>query len=523
MMMQSNLHDRVSDAPQSRRLLYRNQFILGPDFAEGEHFEHWKRIAVNASVHLTVHPDLNVCICREGGKTIALLGYILDPDHPGASDLDILKNLLADTENGGTVYRSTFGLGGRWILILDDGRMLTLFNDAAGLRQVFHTRDAMTGAVWCASQPIALARLLNRPITAEAEEFIDSYEFRSNPEFRWPADGSPFEGIRHLLPNHALDIATGRCRRYFPDGQLEELSPESAADRIGERLRGIMLAAARRFKLVISLTAGLDSRMVLAAARPIQNDIAVMTVRQIDKSDSHMDVGIAADLLAGIGLKQDLVASSLILDDDFLEIFHKNARPAHYIYLPDAFAIYKHYGLERVAATGSVSEIGRLSFRKQLGKPETRKITAYDLAKLQKMGRHPYAVRSFKRWLESIDQSRSIPLLDLFEWEQGHGNWLAMCQAEFDIAWQDIFSPFNCRRILETMLSVPARFRKGPDHALFINIIANLWPELLEFPINPGDKEPFRPIERLKSAVPYPVKAYIKSTIVKDRDADQAT
>ena len=258
--------------------------------------------------------------------------------------------------------------------------------------------------------------------------------------------------------------------------------------------------------------------MVLAAARPIQNDIGVMTVRQIDKPDNHMDVGIAADLLARIGLKQDIVSSSLILDDDFLQIFHKNARPAHHIYLPDAFAIFKHYGLERVAATGSVSEIGRLSFRKQLGKPETQKITAYDLAKLQKMGRHPYAVRSFKRWLGSVDQSRSIPLLDLFEWEQGHGNWLAMCQTEFDIAWQDIFSPFNCRRILEMMLSVPARFRTGPDHELFINIIANRWPELLEVPINPGDKEPFRPIQQLKSAVPYPVKEYLKSALKKDQD-----
>jgi hypothetical protein len=460
---------------------------------------------------------------REGGKTIALLGYILDSEQPEASDLDILKRLLATIGNGGTIYRSTYGLGGRWILILDDGRKLTLFNDAAGLRQVFYTRDAATGAVWCASQPIMLARLLNRSITSEAENFIDSYEFRSNPEFRWPADGSPFEGIRHLLPNHALDIATGQCRRYFPDEELDELDPDSAGDRIGDQLRALILAAARRFELVISLTAGLDSRMVLAAARPIQNDIVVMTVRQIDKPDSHMDVGIAADLLDRIGLKQDIVSSSLILDDDFFQIFHKNARPAHYIYLPDAFAIYKHYGLKRVAATGSVSEIGRLSFRRQLGKPETQKITAYDLARLQKMGRHPYAVRSFNRWLGSVDQSRSIPLLDLFEWEQGHGNWLAMCQAEFDIAWQDIFSPFNCRRILELMLSVPARFRTGPDHELFINIIASLWPELLEVPINPGDKEPFRPIQQLKSAVPYPVKEYLKSALKKDQDQDLTT
>jgi hypothetical protein len=459
---------------------------------------------------------LNVSNFRTEGKSITLLGYIIDPEHPGDTDLDILKRLMAAISDGGPVHQHTYGMGGRWILILNNGRSLRLFHDAAGLRQVFFTRDLESGNVWCATQPAVLAGLLNRRITAEAEDFINSYDFRHNPEFRWPGDGSPFEDIHHLLPNHWLDIATGEVHRYFPDGTLEPLSLDAAAHRISTQLRGILVAAAHRFKLAISLTAGLDSRMVLSAARPAKEEIVVMTVRQIDKPDDHVDVTVAARLAAANGLTHDLVPSSLIVGHAFHRIFYQNARPAHYIYLPDAFAISERYRLGRVAVTGSVSEIGRLSFRNQLGKPETLEISAHDLARLQKMGRHPYAIRSFERWLAAQRKTTGVPLLDLFEWEQGHGNWLAMCQSEFDIAWKEILSPFNCRQILTTMLSVPADDRRGPGDKLFLRIIENLWPELLEVPINPGQKQKPRPIQRLKSAVPYPVKAYIKKKMKKD-------
>jgi hypothetical protein len=516
-MTQSYNHDpQASEDSLSRRLLFRNQFILGPGYAEPRCFAHWKRLKLHSSAYLTVHPELNVSSFQKDGKSVTLLGYIIDPGHPGDTDLDILKRLMDTFSDSVSVRQHTYGMGGRWILILDNGRSLKLFNDAAGLRQVFFTRDFEAGGVWCATQPAVLAGLLHRRITTQAEDYINSYEFRHNPEFRWPGDGSPFEEIHHLLPNHWLDLTTGEVRRYFPDGVLEELSLDTAVDRIGGQLRAILIAAAHRFKLAVSLTAGLDSRMILSAARPIKNEIAVMTVRQIDKPDDHMDVTVAARLLAENGLQHDLVSSSLILEDKFHTIFHSNAKPAHYIYLPDAFAIYQRYRLGRVAVTGSVSEIGRLSFRNQLGKPETQKISAHDLARLQKMGRHPYAIRSFERWLGSQRKATGIPLLDLFEWEQGHGNWLAMCQSEFDIAWKEILSPFNSRQILTSMLSVPAVYRRGPADKLFLRIIENLWPELLEVPINPGEKVKRRPIQKIKSAVPYPVKEYIKNILKKD-------
>jgi hypothetical protein len=58
---------------------------------------------------------------------------------------------------------------------------------------------------------------------------------------------------------------------------------------------------------------------------------------------------------------------------------------------------------------------------------------------------------------------------------------------EFDIAWHDIFTPFNCRELLVCMMSVDEKYRSSPDHMLFKILIEEMWPELMCEPINPKD------------------------------------
>ena len=110
------------------------------------------------------------------------------------------------------------------------------------------------------------------------------------------------------------------------------------------------------------------------------------------------------------------------------------------------------------------------------------------LARLQSMGQNEFAMRYFSEWLQGLSNVHNVKVLDLFEWEQGHGNWLAMTQLEFDSAWRDIFTPYNCRNVLTTMLSVDEKYRKAPNYELFLALIRKLWPETLCEPINPQNK-----------------------------------
>jgi hypothetical protein len=62
-----------------------------------------------------------------------------------------------------------------------------------------------------------------------------------------------------------------------------------------------------------------------------------------------------------------------------------------------------------------------------------------------------------------------------------------MTQLQFDIAWREIFTPYNCRDVLEAFLAVDEKERIPPRYTLYKNIIARAWPELLDEPFNPHE------------------------------------
>lgn len=464
-------------------LLYCNQFVLGPACHDSP--ASWKRLKIGESFYLSAHPDLNIMQTRSDKRSITLIGFILDPGDPSAGDAAILEKLVHLPGDGKELIKGTYSYGGRWILIVNDGEEMTLFHDAVGLRQVFHTDVHCAGDLWCASQPGMIAKRLGVKMEADAIDFMDSYAFRTNQEFRWPGDSTPFAEVKHLLPNHCLDLKTGMPARYWPDGPLSDVSVDEAVRRVSAILQGLLRAAANRFDLAVSLTAGLDSRIVLAASRPLADRIDYMTVRQIGMPDDHGDISMPLRLSSHLALNYEMVKSSLLIDDDFLNIFKKNVPVAHYIYAPDAHAICKRYSRKKVVVTGSTSEVSRSSFRALLGRPKYAPLTLVDFSDLQSMGKHPFAMRNYEKWRSGLGETYNIDLLNLFEWELDDGNWLAMCQMEFDIAWRDIFTPFNCRDLITCLLSVEDEYIRYPEYDVYRRLLRHMWPEVLDLPINP--------------------------------------
>src|SRR3989337_4235235 len=91
------------------KLLYHNQFVLGPFFIE--ELASWKRIKINSSMHLNVHPDLNTYQAVYENKSITLLGFILDPDNPQATDSDIINVLIHELFSCDKFFELTYDFG----------------------------------------------------------------------------------------------------------------------------------------------------------------------------------------------------------------------------------------------------------------------------------------------------------------------------------------------------------------------------------------------------------------------------
>jgi hypothetical protein len=410
---------------------------------------------------------------------------LVDPDHVLATDSNILDDLLGKYSSIQTLVDATFRLGGRWLLIAQEGNRSYLFNDPMGLRQVFYTDTLRTEHdLWVMSQAGMAENLLGLTMDPSCRDYMEWRLSHGGHEYMWPGTTSPFREIRHLLPNHYLDINTGRCHRFWPQNPLDPISVNDAMDRLAELMPRLLEAAANRFDLALGLTAGIDSRLVLAASRDIRERISYVSVQSAITPADHADLVVAANLLHKLGLRHEVIEARPAMSSSFQHIYEKSVKAAHTHYGPDAEAILEYYARDKTAVTGSGSEICREELRLGLPLLERRPGPEY-FAERCVGGLHPFTVQSLREWCTSTPSYHGINLLDLFEWEQNSGNWLAMTQLEFSIAWQEIFTPFNCRAVLLSLLAVPVRYRAAPDYNIYYSLIRRLWPEIMDEPINP--------------------------------------
>jgi hypothetical protein len=477
------------------RLLFRRQFVLGSRFVQ--ELPTWRQAKAGPGLCLTVHPDLPFRQAQDGSTSVTLLGYLLDPFDPQAADAEIVDRLhrkLQEDRSLDGLIRSTYSLGGRWILIGDNGQSIRLFHDACGLRQVFYTQRSSSG-VWCASQPGLLARLLRLDPDDEAWAFIRAHRKR-DPEYWWPVDSSPYRQARRLLPNHYLDLNTGMSHRYWPTGDITRRTLKEVVEENAPFLQGLIESAARRFDLAPSITAGKDTRLLLAASRTVRERLYCFTTLHWDLTRNSPDIAIPSRLLSRLGLPHHIIPCPSQMDREFRQIYRSNVPTARDAYGTIAQGLYESYPSEKVCVKGNVSPITGLPYHDWLRERPGQQNGEIDPQVLGWLTNREeeFALRALARWVSDVDHS-DVDILDLFWWEDREGSWQATSQLEFDIV-REVVSPFNCRLFLTITLSLPGSYRGKPAYAFHMEMARRLWPEVLQEPINPPARPSLMSIAR---------------------------
>lgn len=467
------------------KLLYRRQYILGP---AGMHEDlSWNRLRVDDAITLAIHPDLEVYQATKNSKSITLLGYILDPNDAQATNTDIVNGLMGKLEKSDDICELTNELGGRWILLVHDGQETIALSDAAGLRQIYYTPSPLRGKVWCASQPGLIAGALKLEIDTEALEFMKVREaadnYNNGKVYWWPGDTSLYKEIKLLLPNHYLNLRSGLSKRFWPRKNLSKMSLREAVTKSSQLLSGLMKSAHNRYNLSLSMTAGWDSRLMLALNKDFIHNVHCFTLTYPDYTDKTKDVEIPSVLLSKIGIKHNLIQYPGQVNDEFKKVCRTNSPSPNKAYCADAQAMYDCLPRNRVCITGDVAEVVKCYYR--LSNRKSKDVSAHDLAAFTDMGTHPFAIKAFEQWLSQAG-FHNIHVLDLFSWEQVGGRWQALNQAEYDIV-QESFAPYNCRGLLTTILSVDEKHRRPPAHTFQRKLIAKLWKDVLSEPVNPPE------------------------------------
>jgi len=491
------MHPPSPTAPiVDEKLLFRRQFVLS---SEAEHaLPHSANVLVAGRYHVSAHNDLELTHVQHEGKSLTLLGFMLDPDRPEATDEQILHRLIERFTQCEDLVLATESLGGRWVLVVHDGGQTVVLHDACAQRQVFFTASDYDGPFMCASEPAVMAEKLGLEMDPEAVDFIRSRKVDDFEIYWMPGDTTLYAEITALLPNHLLSLHDRKPSRYWPQARPPEVDQESALHQSIGMLGGIMESAAHRFPLSIPMTAGWDSRLVLALNQSRASTLHTFTICYPGDSAKSSDIVVPQRLLEQLGMHHHLVPYPEAVDAGFKGLVRRNNASCNAAYSADIQALHECYPQDRVCVTGDVAEIVKRYFHGRRTHPGT--VTAEELAKLSRFGPHPFARKALSRWLEDAAR-QPLDVLDLFCWEQMAGRWQGKVRSEFDIV-QESFAPLNCRALLELMLGVDHRLRRTPRFEFFRLMIQRLWPETLMEPINPPEGSlPRRVLSSLKRRV----------------------
>lgn len=456
---------------------FRRQFLAAPHPVAAP--EGWSRARIGP-LYVHAHPELGLARVRgPAGVEVVLLGFALDPGHPELDDAALAARVAAS----GTLDRivaAAAELAGRWVLLVYAGGECCALNDPCGLRAVHYTRT--DAGPWLASTPALLGTVLPLRPAPFADQFFRS-EYRSRTvEHYVPSGVTLFEGVGHLVPNHYLRLGTGEQVRYWPTLPLRKQTLAQAVSRAAPLLRRLVQAGAARFPLALPLTGGWDSRILLAAARPLAGDLHAYTLVYRTLDDASPDVRIPRQMLSALGLEHHRIPCKEAPPPAFLAACRASVDDAHDDWAAIAWGLHREYPQHRVCLKGNGAEIARnVNFSPLRATPTPRAIAE------QEFGGLPFALEALERWMGPAREAcgrAGMDVLDLAYWEHRMGSWQARSQLELDMA-QETFTPFNHRGLLLELLAVPVRDRDNPHARLWHALLRELWPELARWPVNP--------------------------------------
>jgi hypothetical protein len=460
---------------ERERLKYRNQYLLSPEQVECP-FQH-KVHQLGNGYHLYAHRDLPQTLVRDGDVQLILLGDMFDYRNPGHGNEEILKDLtgLDFTE----VIRRTNLFSGRYVLIWEREGAMYLLHDATATRKVYYC--VREEGAWFSSQPYLLAGMLGLEETRNP----DKHDFYSSEIFVRLQNSSignltPFDEILQLLPNHYYRADTRSVVRHWPLEKTDTRSFEDTARECAGMIRGIMEGICNRYEVMLPLTAGKDSRTLLAATRGYSEKVYFYINKEHRLSEDDPDIAVPRKLMRKLGLDYHILDPYVDVEEGFREVYFENNPRASESFLP-LIANYHLNFRNRVNLPGNIASAGY-----ELYKGRKVRITAESLARLNKVDKWPFARDYYESWLEGVrEPSRrsGVSLLNLFYWEERLANWGSQITLEKDIAQED-FNPFNSRELARLYLSMPAKYIETPFYRFHHRVIRLLWPEVLLIPIN---------------------------------------
>jgi hypothetical protein len=476
----------VGQETDRRRLdeprLHRRQFILGPEqvlAAEG-----WISEEIGPSLCLSRCPELpTVSVTDKRGVTWLLLGFALQSDPDAPTPLD----QLAENEKSAPleIYGSW---SGRWILITGSEVHL----DAGGLIGCFYRtiQHGSTTELWASSSPALVATIPGR----QRSRYVGPKLHPGKGMDWYPLPRSGLDGVNKLLPTQVLSLAPATDRRVLPRPALASVQQPATYKAALDALQRSLVTSLSHLRegsgdVWLPLTAGFDSRLILAAAR--QADLSITTFTQHYPLMERGDLELPPLLASELGYEHrhlrprrfsrtrralfDAQTAGHCVDGDRRFFAH-----GQWEMIPEPAVILR----------GGVFELGRCYFHRKFPEPVARDPAELIATRFHFGEFHPTSSThrsGISEWIEWTART-SQPGLDWRDrlyLEQRIAGWVSSIEQALDLTSYERAYIANSHTYMATVLALPEAARLNSQH--HIDLIARMAPRLLRFPFNPAD------------------------------------
>lgn len=362
-------------------------------------------------------------------------------------------------------------LGGRFLWIETLGQAPRIFPDCSA-------------QVTCVYDPVARVAGSTAYALFDAGEYSRRFDrtlfdrLGVDGEGWFPAGLTAHRGLSRLLPNHCLDLGTWQIRRFWPlsdPGVTDdpEATVDAVIDAVQRQIEALIVGPKR---VGMALTAGHETRMLLACVRPYLKDVDFVTVSGGDRHE--VDTVMARRIAKDMGLNH-IALPRQVATTEQRELFivrggHCNA-DSNARYHPSVWPIAQSH----VFVGGVGGEVARAFFWRASDTAESAP-TAQIMAGRFGLPAYGPLVSALEHWKAGLPAMDARQMLDLAYLEHRDGAWYA---AQFCCDPTLLrLAPLLTFGAVERMIQLPADWKLTDrlGHA----VIARLWPELERYPYN---------------------------------------
>ena len=458
---------------------YLRGFILSSDtvtrplgFIDGPHLPHFY-----------IHPWTAVEHAKDlDGRFVIVLGTCISTlsESDAVPAARALLWALQDSEE--VMLRSLDRYCGRHVIIYGDRVALKAVSDAAAMRSVFY---ADSGGV-IASHALMVENAIASSMPTSVLPF----------RFAYPGNRTPYAHTKLLTANTLYDLRSRQTRRFWPTEAPPKRTVDEAAAEVLRLTATALRTEAARADIRLALTAGLDSRLLLAIA--MHAGVEINTFTYGSHKDTAVDRAFARDLARANGVRHTVISTRPPSPDLKDRLHRAHYKPSHHSAVAP---LQEWFGAPTtVVVNSNLVEIGR-SFYKPYRQSCEAPTTARSMAELHRRSEgstlqpqiHEYGESAYREACESAfdefardaqfnDSAGYLDPADQFYWEHRMSAWYGPALLERDF-YAIPFIPFNSRNIFISMLGVDRGERDAGS--VMHRVIEMAAPQLADFPFNP--------------------------------------